>query len=176
MLLYLPTRTSAFLWITAETGKRIETECYLVEAQTLEGLSGSPVFVREVVELPTAAGVAAGAGVFGELRILGLYVGAWDGKPGSILAADRNLSGNQRVPLGMGVVVPVDKILELIVNDASLKARRAKWREARERHRSTAKMDSAFSADPPANDENPNHRGDFMRLLDAAARKPAQED
>jgi hypothetical protein len=161
-----------------KTGKRIETECYLVEAQTLEGLSGSPAFVREIVTVPgitNQKGDVAGA-VFGEIRILGLYVGAWDGKPGSILAADRNLSGNQRVPLGMGMVVPADKILELIVNDEKLKERRVKWRQARERHRSAAKTDSAFSSDPPASDENPNHLEDFTNLLNAAARKPAPKD
>jgi hypothetical protein len=27
-----------------------------------------------------------------------------------------------------------------------------------------------------ASDENPNHRGDFMRLVDARARKPAPKD
>jgi hypothetical protein len=45
----------------------------------------------------------------------------------------------------------------------------ARWIEA-------AGEPSSESAAPPANDANPTHREDFMRLVGAAARKPPQED
>jgi hypothetical protein len=75
-------------------GKMTEVEAYLVEAQTLEGLSGSPVFVHEVTRaqpmliaapVPPSWGLAK---AFGEAMMLGMYQGAWDGEPGEVLAAD----------------------------------------------------------------------------------------
>jgi hypothetical protein len=56
--------------------------------------------------------------------LFGLYAGSWDGEPGEILAADRNLSGGKRVPVGMGLVVPADKIIELIRDHPELKRQR----------------------------------------------------
>ena len=72
------------------TGKLDKVEVYLVEAQTFEGLSGAPVFQREVVALrtfPTHNGgpVIALTGI----QLLGIYTGAWDGPPSEGLAADR---------------------------------------------------------------------------------------
>lgn len=108
------------------TGKIIETVTYLVEAQTLSGLSGSPVFIQKFQQIPglkTAGG--GGALAYGDWRILGIYQGAWDGEPGEILAADRNLSGTTlRVPVGMGIVVPGERIFELINDDPEFRATR----------------------------------------------------
>jgi hypothetical protein len=156
------------------TGEIMQMEAYLVEAQTLEGLSGAPVFQREMVALrifPEHNGgpVMAATGA----QLLGVYSGAWDGEPGPATAADRNLKPDRRVPVGMGIVVPCDQILDLIMNDEKLKAHQ---REARDRHISSiaAVTDSAFS--PPEADADPTHREDFASLFSAAVKKPARED
>lgn len=92
------------------TGKRRLVECYLVEAQTLEGLSGSPVFVRQAnianiggknVLLTSASGF-----------LLGVWSGAWDAPPGSVLNAEH--PDARRVPVGMGLTVPSYKLIELL--------------------------------------------------------------
>lgn len=157
------------------TGEIVEVEAYLVEAQTLEGLSGSPVFIQQFIQVPglkTPQG--GGAAAYGDGRILGVYQGAWDARPGKILAADRNLGGNNlRVPVGMGIVVPGDRIIELIDEDPEFKALRADVKHERLK-RSAASSDAAFS--PPASDVNPTHREDFTHLLNAAARKREPED
>jgi hypothetical protein len=116
------------------TGETIHTETYLIEAQTLEGLSGSPVFVREIAPLQGAQ-TASGhqAGVLGDLFLLGIYAGAWDGRPGEVLADDRGLKGQQRIPVGMGMVVPADKLIELIVDDPNLSHFRKNWRAGRDK-------------------------------------------
>jgi hypothetical protein len=109
------------------TNQLVETEAYLIEAQTLEGLSGSPVFVHSIWSLgsyPMREGTHPR--VLGGVKLLGLYSGAWDGEPGTILAADRNLSGGKRVPVGMGIVVPAKKIVELIRDDPEFKSGRQK--------------------------------------------------
>jgi hypothetical protein len=160
-------------------GNKIEAEAYLVEAQTLDGLSGSPVFTKESLVLKDL-GTHHGEHphTYGALVLLGLYVGSWDGYPGEILASDKGLRSDKiRVPVGMGVVVPVQKIIEVIRGDPGLN----RYRKARisavkaKAVESAATQDAAFSA-PPASDANPNHREDFMRLVGEAARKREQED
>jgi hypothetical protein len=160
------------------TGEKVLSESYLVEAQTLEGLSGSPVFIQEYVNWK-AKGIRQGIesdisiNAFGQLRFLGVYQGAWDGQPGTILANDRNLRGGHRVPLGMGLVTPIEKVVELIERNSILKEDR-ELLKARDRARRAAKMDSAFSS--PASDANPKHQEDFTFLVNSAARKREQED
>jgi hypothetical protein len=95
----------------------IQSEVYLVEAQTLDGLSGSPVFVQQFVTLnfvQTRSNTVPLA--FGAVRLLGLYQGSWDGRPGEVLARDRNLKGDKvRVPVGLGLVIPSEKIEEMLM-------------------------------------------------------------
>jgi hypothetical protein len=83
-------------------GNKFEAEAYLVEAQTLDGLSGSPVFTKESLIL-TGMNKVHGEhpSSYGALVLLGLYVGSWDGHPGEILASDRGLRSDKiRVPVG----------------------------------------------------------------------------
>jgi hypothetical protein len=126
------------------SGHKIEAEAYLVEAQTLEGLSGSPVFTKEpliLVDLGKHHGEHAGA--YGALVLLGLYVGSWDGYPGEILATDKGLRSNKiRVPVGMGVVVPAQKILEVLRGDSRLNAYRKRRVDAVKAARSAANEDA----------------------------------
>jgi hypothetical protein len=114
-------------------GQPQKVEAYLVEAQTFEGLSGAPVFQREMVAVtdlfPEHNGgppmVATGA------QLLGVYAGAWEGEPSATLATDRNWGPDKRIPAGMGVVVPGERILEIIMNDPELKHYREKIHQNR---------------------------------------------
>lgn len=97
-------------------GDRIDVEAYLVEAQTLKGLSGSPIFVRK----PVAARPNIDAGRkmiapkgFGAIFLLGIYQGAWDALAGDILEQDRKRH-EIRVPVGMGMAVPGEKLLQVV--------------------------------------------------------------
>ncbi len=155
------------------TGAIERAEVYLVEAQTFEGLSGAPVFQREQVALtdfPKHNGDYPVADTGAQL--LGVYTGAWDGPPSEALAADRKWGADRRIPAGMGLVVPAERIMETIMSDDGLKKQRAEViKEKKERKAATT--DSAF---PPANDANPKHREDFMRLATLAAQKRERED
>ncbi len=96
---------------------------YLIEAQTLEGLSGSPVFMRYTT--PTEIFTAHGrvAAYTDHVFLLGLWNGAWEGKAGQILA--EQVGGELRVPVGMGITIPSRYILE-ILNSPTLSEARAK--------------------------------------------------
>lgn len=119
------------------TKEKIEAEVHLVEAQTLEGLSGSPVFTHFYVRLRDMVLPEGGHPLaHGLVKLLGLYIGAWDGEAGEL-----------RVPLGMGLVVPFEKIMELLMDHPVLKDHR-KQRLEYKRSRDAAVMDSGFSAHP----------------------------
>ncbi|MBZ0138897.1 MAG: serine protease [Pseudorhodoplanes sp.] len=157
------------------TGEIVESEVFLIEAQTLDGLSGSPVFMHEVVNLE---GMRSDTGyvpkAYGGVRFLGLYTGSWDGEPGAILAADRNLKGAKRIPVGMGTVVPALKLIELLRDHPKMQQNRKQFVE-KKKAEGAAVSDSAIPA-PQATDANPKHQEDFTRLVSEAARKREQED
>ena len=126
--------------IKDRTGQQLQkVEAYLVEAQTFEGLSGAPVFQREMVAMrnlyPDHNGgppiVATGA------QLLGVYAGAWEGEPSVPLASDRNWGPDKRIPAGMGIVVPGERILEVVMNDPKLKKYRAEIQQKRRAERDT---------------------------------------
>ena len=103
-------------WTDPDQKRRIFVEGYLVESQSLSGLSGSPVFVRPEVSLDFSDTLIpdegnrlpdvkpAITGGLNDVRLLGIWQGAWDAKPDEILSARRG--DEVRVPVGMGVVVP----------------------------------------------------------------------
>jgi hypothetical protein len=162
----------------------VELEGYIVEAQTLRGCSGSPVFVRETVDTivrrtqPRGPFHDAVAAVAGQIRLLGVWQASWDGKPDDVIAVDRNIT-NRPVPVGMGIVAPAHRMREVMMLPEAVADRR---KEAQERDLDrAATFDSAMpdvSAESPkaAADENPNHLEDFNRLVSAASKRKPKGD
>lgn len=147
-------------------------DAYLIEAMSIAGLSGSPVFVH----LPPIRIVDGEARTTTGHRmyLLGLIHGHFDIQNLNEDVVTQDAGGSlQGIHTGIGVVVPVEKIIET-VNQEAISVRRKKWLE--DQRQSGAIGDLAGDPSPPANDENPTHREDFMRLVSAAARKPVQED
>ena len=103
----------------------IEVEGYLVEISNLQGLSGSPVLVR-----PSRIMVGKGQkgtplnGVVGIEHhfLLGVWQGSWEGRAIGI-------QGAPRVPVGMGVVTPAEKLMELLDSPACKSNRRDYWQK-----------------------------------------------
>jgi hypothetical protein len=100
-------------------------EIYLVEARSIGGVSGSPVFVRETVPLstyPTSSGQQAMVNGLGRPYLLGLMRGHWD-----IDERDLNSSNPQArkrgVNMGLAAVVPASKILETLDHPTLLQMR-----------------------------------------------------
>jgi hypothetical protein len=160
-------------------------EAYLVEARSIGGISGSPVFthmaIRPSSTLTTPPGrkeIKASSKVH---YLLGLVHGHYTiNTQEEWVAKTSQQVGDMNA--GIAIVVPATKIMETI-NQAALFGEQEKHaRIMRERTiaRSGAKADSVPSGKarpaPPASDENPNHREDFTSLLDAAVKTPAQED
>jgi hypothetical protein len=162
------------------TSEIVDAECYLVEVQTLDGLSGSPAFVGEALSLNFAEKHhGAQPSVYGHVPVLlGLYTGSWEAGPGDILAKDRNLRGGIRVPIGMGTVVPAHKIVELVRDHPDMvETRKGILRERKERTAATqgSAFPTAKSALPTKDVKGDDrHRERFTALLDAVLGKPKQ--
>jgi hypothetical protein len=101
------------------TGQKRFVEGYLVEISNLQGLSGAPVFVRGGVQVnfPVEGG-GSGEGIMAAptLKLLGVWQGSWDGF---------SVADNQRVPVGIGIVTPAQKLLEILDSPALIENRNA---------------------------------------------------
>jgi len=86
-------------------------EAYLAEGRSIGGLSGSPVFVRNTVQMPaqTAQGALTSISGLGGLHLLGLMHGHWD-LPVSFSSTEQA----EAVNIGVSIVVPAKKILETL--------------------------------------------------------------
>lgn len=92
--------------------KTIHVNGYLVEAQTLHGLSGAPVFVEQTWRHKIADDQVAKVDTWTSL--LGVWQAAWAAPPDDILAREMGQKTGVAVPVGMGIVVPAIRIVELL--------------------------------------------------------------
>jgi len=85
-------------------------EAYLAEGRSMGGLSGSPVFVRSTVNMNVTnyLGEPAQISGLGPLRLLGLVHGHWDAP------ADFADKSSKPVNMGVSIIIPADKILEVL--------------------------------------------------------------
>jgi hypothetical protein len=152
----------------------IQDLAFLCEVKSIGGYSGSPVFLmpnptysRGGEPLPKDRGVVIGVD-FCHIRNFEHPLDA-----SGIEMTHMHIPVNT----GMAGVIPAWRLRELIMSDKALKQRRnAEEAQSKKKKPPAASADSAASNVPPATDENPNHRGDFMRLVGAAARKPVPKD
>lgn len=159
--------------------EQIQTELgyadiYLVEARSIGGLSGSPVFVRPTFRvklkgdqyqgrIETMDCFVPGPGAI----LLGLMHGHWDIKESEINAAHFEQDRKRGVNLGIGMVVPATKILE-VINGEDLKY----MREEGERQFQRRMVPGTDSAKPKKSEEKPTFtQEDFNAALEKVSRK-----
>ncbi len=150
-----------------------EQESFIVEARSIGGFSGSAVFL--IMSSQFIRPNRPNPGELNRVFLLGIdwgYICDWDTVHDSVGRPQPSLQ--VRTNTGMMAVVPAWKLKELI-DMPKLKIDRDASEDRILKHQSTA-IGVATSSAPPANDANPTHQEDFMRLVDVAARKPARED
>ncbi len=142
---------------------------YLVEVRSIAGLSGSPVFVHMA-----PLRVMPNGDVKPTIGKTHYFIGVMQGHFQTSDATDI-VSPDERAPgdmnAGVGVVIPGKHVLELM-DMPRLKNEREKI-AAELRKKSGFVFDSAAPKESQA--ENPDHKEDFTRLLNAAARKREPE-
>src|SRR5262249_8359874 len=123
-------------WTDPDEERVIHVEGYLVASQSLDGLSGSPVFVRPEIDLnfsklmqgPEVAERDI-CGLFTQIELLGLWQGSWTAPPDEVMAAGHKLaSGGVTVPVGTGIIVPFGKIIEVLEMEEVKRARERFYR------------------------------------------------
>ena len=136
-----------------------EMEAYLAESRSIGGLSGSPVFVRNTVNMPaqTPKGNPGHISGLGSLHLLGLMHGHWD-LPVSFSAAEQA----EAVNMGVSIIVPAKKILEVLYHPELVAMRKEHHEKEKETNYPVA--DSALK-------ERPFTRKDFEDALKKASRK-----
>ena len=144
-----------------------DIDAYLVEARSIGGLSGSPVFVHlppirvvdnDIISMPEGGLV---------YYLIGLMHGHFDVQDlnEDVVTEDGGKGGN--INTGIGVVIPAQKISETIMQPELAAKRQAIIDELKSKG-ATADLVAVEDQEPPTKAENPQHREDFNRLLDAA--------
>ncbi len=101
-------------------------DAYLIEARSIGGVSGSPVFVRETKLVGLGQGVEGPGPLigYGSFYLLGLMHGHWDLSPESLndeIVDDE--TGSASVNMGIAIVTPARKILEVLNHPELIKHR-----------------------------------------------------
>jgi hypothetical protein len=116
-----------------------ETDVYLVEARSIGGISGSPVFVRETAHFPLLREDSGNEIIFhgmGAYYLLGLMHGHWDIREADMNAAILPVAPRgQGVNLGIALVVPAYRIWETLSEPELANVRELRELEIRERQR-----------------------------------------
>ena len=139
-------------------------DAYLIEAHSIGGLSGSPVWVHMPPLRVIKGEVTAHEG--SQFYLLGLMHGHFDI---SDLKRDvvTDSDTGRGINTGVGVVVPAVKIKETIMQEELIQRRKSIVKNLQEGG-ATSDLNVRAIPSPPTTDENPQHREDFNSLLDAA--------
>jgi len=91
-------------------------DAYIVEARSLGGLSGSPVFARPTmkIDIPEVCGINKMLGVAPGSILLGVMQSHWDVKESEMNEVHFVNDRKRGVNYGMAVVVPASKILDIL--------------------------------------------------------------
>jgi hypothetical protein len=123
-----------------------DMEAYVIEARSIGGLSGSPVFVIQVAPLQLT------------LHLLGLIQGHWDVSRDSMIDVTSQDAGSQaRVNMGVAIVTPAKKILEVLNCQALASIREQVEKQWIEQNSPTPDLPVTFPS-PPAGLPLPNRQ------------------
>jgi hypothetical protein len=156
------------------TNKVVNVRAHLVECIGIKGASGSPVFVTHSADVDDLITRDDGTKVpakipLSEAYLLGLFQAAWFLPPDEVVRRDFGATTRDTVPVGLGIVVPAQNIIDLL-ESAPVKAHREAFRAKLTAARMTADdVPTKATAAEPA-DANPTHKEDFTSLLTAAVK------
>lgn len=103
------------------TDKFGEIDAYLIEARSIGGISGSPVFFRKPQQ--TDKGFSAGVNFY----LGGLMHGHWETNENKIdsSSVELDFEGNKNVNMGIAIVTPIHKLREILHSAELINHRKA---------------------------------------------------
>lgn len=161
-------------------------DVYLVESRSIGGLSGSPVFLQTPPWRVVHGTVKEMDGHQREY-LIGVHIGLFQTKAGGDRirtdTAEKREHFLESMSSGIGIVVPIQRAIEIIENSPMFRQHREDVMKKRVKDSGFVSTSAKPSAPPAADgvvsasiDENPNHLADFRSLVDAAARKQKQDE
>lgn len=88
-------------------------DAYLIEARSIGGLSGSPVFVH-LGDFTKATKNGGAILANNRFFLLGVMQGHFEIKPTSDAVVDKDILAKEKINMGIAIVVPIEKVLEVI--------------------------------------------------------------
>ncbi len=110
----------------------VSMDAYLVEARSIGGISGSPVFARRTASIivnDSPEHQTAIHGLTGEIHLIGMVHGHWDIKESDINSPQAEQDRKKGVNMGIAIVIPAEKILETINHPDLVAMRKANEHE-----------------------------------------------
>jgi hypothetical protein len=104
-------------------------DAYLIEARSLGGLSGAPVFVTETSGQAFVKSPGEPALWAGQTFLLGVMHGHWDIPPDALNDIGFDVDEQSRVNLGVAIVSPAKRLLEILTQPRLLTMREQQTRE-----------------------------------------------
>jgi hypothetical protein len=101
-----------------EQGETDHVEAYLIESGAINGASGAPVFVRSSRGLKGFFPDTTVMVTDTQFYLFGVFQAAWFLPPDEPLRLGVRAKPTDIVPVGLGVVVPATKLIELLEGDA----------------------------------------------------------
>jgi hypothetical protein len=141
-------------------------DAYVVEARSIGGLSGCPVFIRETVNIPLSE-IPGGPETrplhgLGSMYFLGSMIGHWQ------IPRSMNPALAEAVNMGMSVVVPAYKISEILNQPTLVNMRKNLEEQRRKEGAKSASLDSSLKK---PKDEKIFTKEQFEDALKKASRK-----
>jgi hypothetical protein len=158
--------------VTVETKGHVMREAYLIEARSLGGLSGSPVFVTETNGQAFVKPPGEPALWSGQTFLLGVMHGHWDATAEELKEVGFDVNEPPSVNLGVALVSPAKRLLEILTQPSLLKMREQQSREKHKRFLPTEDISSPKTRDiaiPPIG------RKDFFKNLTKATARPKKK-
>lgn len=164
---------------------------YLVETRSLGGISGSPVWFDPTTRWLGRSGRAWGPlgvtntntgrsepTVIVPYRLVGMVLGTWSSTAEQDFGSRAKPGTDADWNTGISVVIPDFRIMEFLMSD-SMKRHRVEAIADREKSsgvRFTSARRASKALTEPKSEENPDHREDFTRLVNAASKQKPKGD
>jgi len=113
-------------------GTTINVKAHLMDCRSFGGFSGSPCFVQADGISLTGEGGEAAIGWASSTFLLGLLIAHFDvNKPATLTGELASISGKVEMPIntGVGVVLPIERLRELLMEEKQLAGERKKMDE-----------------------------------------------
>jgi hypothetical protein len=107
-------------------------DAYLIEARSIGGLSGSPVFVHLGIVRNIQGQIRHASNPTGIFYLLGLVHGHWDIPENATDNMTEDISGG-KINMGIAIVVPAVKIFEIINQPKWIEERQAVMEEGKKK-------------------------------------------